>query len=505
MEKKGRRREKEKTRNKAPPDGDDPITESVVSFILQWDRTHEADGGKWAGPYCYQTDLIADIVRRALQRTGGVITALYPRQSGKSEAVAMAFFYLIVLSAVGGTPWPVKIGIFAPSEQQALLLMRKVKAKLKRVEVELTRFGVRPIKDLETWTEYMNGTLIKAVTANKTASIVGESFNIMVLDESQDIDDDVKRDKIDPMGAHYDALKIYMGTPGYVPNFFYHAINDPKHKHFLTPLETATAENPLYARYVARQRDELGENSPAFRRQYALEWLFNIGQPITPRDIAALQERGIPEALGYTDHPVYIGLDLAKYDDSTVGVALAEIDGFPQVVAFLELHGIGYEAQLSEILQWLKSFPFVQSITTDATGAGDPVVEWFKAARPDLPIDPFKFSAPAKDALYKEYLRAIEDRRFGIPKAAPPIRPTVNASADSSEALKRFISENIALQREIKNGLLSIHHPPGGNDDYPDAAALAWWGFLKRPPRPTAAVMTINRPESFDISDHYSF
>ena len=477
------------------------IKANLLYFLLNHDKTY---GDAWRGPYSYQIPLEVEIIYRALTGKGGIITALYPRQSGKSDALAMALFYLITLSAVGATPRPIKVGIFAPSEPQALLLARKIKTKIMRIEGDLKRYGVMPIKDLESWLEYPNGTPLKAISASKTAQIVGESFNIMILDESQDILDEVKENRIDPMGAAYDALKVYIGTPGYTPNFFYRALQDDRNTHFITTLEDAIRENPFYERYIEVQKAELGENSPAFRRQYALEWLFNIGQPITYKDMLALQKRGLDKVLSYSEAPAYVGLDLAKYDDSTVATVIIDKDGEPQIAAWLELRGMGYEAQLTELLAFFRNFPFIQNVVVDATGAGDPVLEWFKSARPDLPLEPFKFSAPAKDALYKEYLRAIEDRRLGIPKKGSNGRPTPQAAATEAEALKRFIDQNLTLQREVKNGLMLLHHPPGGHDDYPDSAALALWAFLKRPPRPTAKIVKTKRSkDSLGAWDKY--
>ena len=465
------------------------LEDNIRAFLMQHDHTHQ----DWRGPYTYQMPLISEIVERVLTDAGGTITALFPRQSGKSDALAMAAFYLLTLSAAGGTRQPVMLGVFAPKEDQALLLVRKMRNRIKRIERDLEQHGIHMLKDLESWLEFTNGTLLKAISGSKTSKIEGESFNLMVIDEAQAIDDEVYQNRISPMGAHFDAVRVFIGTPGYVPNFFYRTLQStaPDVVHYSTDIKTAGHENPRYKRYVERQRLELGASSFAYRRQYLLEWLFNIGQPITPHDISALQQRGLESTLLYAEQPVFVGMDLAKYDDSTVGIAMAEVDERLQIISIIEMHGIGYEAQLQEILQWLSRYPFVQRVVVDATGAGDPVLEWFKAARPDLPLEPFKFSAPSKDALYKEYFRAVEDRMFGVPQSAPDAAPTMH-SISEQEALKRFIDQHITLQREVKNGLLSVHHPAGGHDDHPDAAALALWAYLKRPPEATATMMHLS-------------
>ncbi len=469
------------------------IKDSILTFLRSWDLTH---GEGWTGPYSYQVPVMVDIVERSLKLQGGVITALMPRQSGKSEAIAMACFYLLMLSAMGGTPVPMKVGVVAPSEPQALLLTRKIREKIKRIEPQLRAYGILPNKDLESWMEWPNGTLLKALSGSKTAQVVGESFTLMVLDESQDIEDEVKQNRLDPMGAHYNAVRVYIGTPGFTPNFFYRALQDPDASHHIVRMEQAMAENPHYVRYVDAQRRELGEDSAAFRRQYLLEWLFNIGQPITYRDMEAMQRIGLERTLSYSELPAYVGLDLAKYEDSTVATVILDPgDGkVPQIAGWLELKGLGYEDQLQDLVLWLKRWPMVQLLVVDATGAGDPVLEWWKSARPDLKLEPFKFSAPSKDALYKEYLRTIEDRRLGIPQSAPEDRPTARASCTEAESLRRFISQHTTMQREVKHGLMLLHHPPGGHDDYADSAALALWGYLKRPPAPSAHMVRPSRP-----------
>lgn len=464
------------------------IRKSVIKFF---ERTGQK-GNLPKSLYDYQIQPIISIVDDVFNKRGNEFVIHFSRQSGKTEAISTAVSYIALLSLILNKG--IKIGIYAPSLEQAQILFRRAKLRLKVAIADIKKLN--PEIDNTTTILFPDGTEIKAISADKTARKTGHTNDLMVFDEMQDISDLVLENFIFPMGAATNATRVYIGVAGFNLCYFYDAINSdhiPDKNKFILTWEEAAKYNKNYGKYVENEKRRLGEGSEAFRRQYLLEWIFSEGQAVQMADLKELEKLGVEHIITSTKAKVYAGLDIAKHIDYTVLTVIAEINNKPQIIYWHEFPlETDWTVQLNEVTKIISMrFPNLQSLVIDATGEGDPVYSWLKQyfmqyGLSPAKIIPFQFSPARKDALYKEYLNAIYSHKFGIPK-------------ENNYNKRKFINEHIQLQKEYKsNGLMSIHHPDKENahDDYPDSAALAWWGYVTRPAK-LSLVIDENEDEDF--------
>lgn len=145
----------------------------------------------------------------------------------------------------------------------------------------------------------------------------------------------------------------------------------------------------------------------------------------------------------FKENNLYVGIDVAKSEDQTVVTVLKD-----------------NEAGRGE----------VKCISIDSTGAGDFMPDWFdKNTR--YKINRVKFSRTTKDIMYKNLQVVIAEQLTKIPAV-------IGTELVLDEQEKGFLDEMLALNKEIKGGLIVVSHPKGGHDDYSDSWALAEHSYV---------------------------
>ena len=150
--------------------------------------------------YAYQTQFSKRIIRSVLENDGAEITALFSRQSGKTETIAITVGGLmIILPEFANMPmfaddprlsmfkdgfW---VGIFAPSQRQAQITYNRMKARLQCKE------SVAVLNDPDFRLEFTtsngqtvalsNGSFCTAISASDGSNIEGESFKFIICEE----------------------------------------------------------------------------------------------------------------------------------------------------------------------------------------------------------------------------------------------------------------------------------------------------------------------------------
>ena len=476
--------------------------------------------------YPYQGQFSKRIIRSVLENDGAEITALFSRQSGKTETVAITVGGLmIILPQLANMPmflddprlkmfkdgfW---VGIFAPSQRQAQTTYNRMRGRMMCKEAQAVLLD--PDFRLEFTTSngqtvaLSNGSFCTAISASDGSNIEGESFKFIICEECQDISNFKIRKSIHPMGAAYNSTMCKIGTATTFKGDFYEAINRNKKEfeegkirirnHFEYNYKVVMKYNPKYAKYVEREKRSLGETSDEFRMSYNLEWIISRGMFI---DIEKFEKE-----CGdiYLDRVVQdykanhvVGIDVGggssknrNEADSTV-VTVVEVDWNNPVLMESVIdeetgENIVYEAYNTYIKDWLEISPEVAENYEEQYHIIMDYIKNYRVSR--IVIDStreaslgqriqanvkcdvwlFTFSSKSKSEIYKHLQTEINTGRARVPMSQETIE---------TKEYKKFIQQLADLQKSYSGSYLVVSHPDerGAHDDYPDSWALAVWG-----------------------------
>lgn len=476
--------------------------------------------------YSYQTQFSKRIIRSVLENDGAEITALFARQSGKTETIAITVGGLmIILPQLANMPMFLNdprlqgfqdgfwVGIFAPAQRQAQITYRRMKSRLQCKE------SMAVLNDPDFRLEFStsngqtcalsNGSFVTAISASDGSNIEGESFKFIICEEAQDISNYKIRKSIHPMGAAYNATICKIGTATTFKGDFYEAINRNKkdyengqikiRSHFEYNYKVVMKYNPKYAKYIAREKRSFGETSDEFRMSYNLEWIISRGMFV---DLEKLEKECGEEYLERVsqDHRAnhVAGVDVGggssknrNEADSTVAT-IVEVDWDNPVLMestideetgediiylayntyikdWLEIKpevAESYEEQYHLLIDYFKNFR-ISRLVIDATREAS-LGQRIKAnVRFEVVL--FTFSSKSKSDIYKHLQTEINTCRAHFPRGAQTVE---------TEEYKKFTQQLADLQKGYSGSFLVVAHPPerGAHDDYPDSWALALWG-----------------------------
>lgn len=466
--------------------------------------------------YPYQERFSRRMVRSVLENDGEEITALFSRQSGKSECVSITSGGLmIILPTLANLPMfendirfkmfkdGISIGIFAPSERQAKLTYNKIKGFIQGG----TAYAIMsdPEFNLDFTTSngqtvaLSNGSFVTAISASDGSNIEGESFKLIICDEAQDISNFKITKSIRPMGAAYNATTIDIGTATTYKGYFYDVIqrnraDDLKkasivRNHYQYDYLVASKYNPRYAKYVEKEKKRLGENSDAFRMSYKLEWIIERGMFI---DISVFLKQNTEMLLERTmfdkTNAHIIGIDVGGKGDSTV-CTVVEVNWDMPVTSesrineqgqeesyetyntyikdWLEIKEVpDYEEQYAIILDYINHFK-VARVVIDATR--ESALADRLRANLECEVISFVFTQKAKSEMYKTLDREITAGRA---------RVCAGESTQQTVEYNNFLRQLADLQKGYSGANMVVSHPTerGAHDDYPDSWGLAVWG-----------------------------
>lgn len=475
----------------------------------------ELYSGKTLFPY--QEQFSKRVIRSILTNDGAEITALFSRQSGKSETIAVTVGgMMIILPTLANMPmfaddprlemfkdglW---VGIFAPSQRQAQITYGRMKARLQcktaRAVLEDDDFRLQFSTSNGQTVALTNGSFATAISASDGSNIEGESFKVIICEECQDISNFKIQKAIHPMGAAYNASIIKIGTATTHKGDFYDAIQRNKKdaeiksthikNHFEYDYTVAAKYNPKYARYVEGEKKKLGENSDAFRMSYKLEWIIERGMFI---DIATFERNNTEPLLERTLSDMQsthvVGIDIGGVNDDTV-VTVCEVDWDMPVIMESRTdeetgEDITYLAYNAYVVDWLRisnepdyeeQYPIIMDylshfkiarVVCDATR--EAAVAHRLRANLNCEVIPYVFSSKSKSDLYKHLEKEIVTGRA---------RVCAGEETQKTVEYQMFLEQMADLQKGYSGAYLVVSHPDerGAHDDFPDSFALAVWG-----------------------------
>lgn len=514
MKRKPRKESEEPVVNTMVAVSSDPAEQELAGLDLKWNVKflaekcmHFAQVLSGVTLYPYQVPFGLRVMESLLENDGEEITALFARQSGKTETIAVVCDGAMVILPLLATVFPEKlghfkdglwIGLFAPIGDQTATTYERIKLRLRNemaseilADPEVndgvgSRFGT-----LST----LKGSFVRAHSANKQTKIESKTYHLLIMEECQDIVDSIIRKSIHPMGASTNATIVKIGTANTRKSEFYNAIQRNKRRevkraakknHFQFDYKIVQKYNPKYAAYIKKEKERLGVDSDEFRMAYGLEFILERGMFLSDERWDAMCEMG--KKLGLvkeTDGGFQAaGIDNGKTNDSTLvtvvdfdmdhGVTGADgrVHYTKTVLAWLELYGDDYESQFWQIVDFLAPFLGLKVLVIDATGVGDPIADRFLHYYEDtLTVVPYKYSTPSKSIMYKYFLQEILADRVIIPSSAKVQR---------TSEFKRCKQQCLDMEKRYSGQYMVCCHPDAkeAHDDYPDSMAMAVFGNM---------------------------
>lgn len=466
--------------------------------------------------YPYQEQFSKRVIRSVLENDGEEITALFARQSGKSETVATTVGgMMIILPQLSNMPMFIDdprlmmfkdgfwVGIFAPSLRQAQTTYGRMKARLQCKQsiavLEDPEFRLQFSTSNGQTVALTNGSHATAISASDGSNIEGESFKLIICEECQDISNFKIRKSIHPMGAAYNATIVKIGTATTFKGDFYEAIQRNKAEaltkkshiknHFEYDFNVVMKYNPKYAKYIEKEKKRLGEDSDEFRMSYKLEWIIERGMFVDIDKFEQDNTEYLLERVIYDQNANHvIGIDLGGKGDDTVCTSV-EVNWDMPVVAESFINEDNeeetYTAYNTYIKDWLcisalpdyeEQYPLIMDfirhfrtarVVCDATR--ESAVAHRLRANLNCEVIPFVFTPKSKSELYKHLDREITSGRA---------RVCAGEKTVETREYMLFIEQLGELQKGWSGTNMVVSHPDEkyAHDDFPDSWALAVWG-----------------------------
>lgn len=434
----------------------------------------------------YQQRFSDKIIQVTLENTGETVVTEWTRQSGKTTVVVWTVAFLLLFYNRLAREFGIKttpqfnVGFFAPQQQQAQSAFNMLREFLRKCNNKGYDFSLDTFNGIEirmASAKYPPCT-VYCMTAAPTSKQESKTLNLIIMDESQDVEDKVFDRAISPMGASTNSPEIWIGVGGYRKcRFLQHIERLPDTNKFIIPYDMVLEERQElyektgdeiylnYQKHIDKRLREIGEESDEFKTQYMLKWILERGQFIVYEELMKLEDDYAIYKEYEKAEPVYAGIDWGKASDSTV---MTVINQHGHVVGWFEWNGDDYSSQIEEIAFLVKEkFRSMQVIHCDSTGNQDMAVDILRAKLRSrgIRVNGVHFSPKSKDEMYKNLHRLMSNKYVG----GNLIQEAVfRFPKENSIHKEKFIKQMLDLTKEIKQNLWKCQHPdgPGYHDDY---------------------------------------
>lgn len=445
--------------------------------------------------YGYQRPFARRLIESLIINDGATLSALFARQSGKSETVSDVVAACMIMFPILAKIFPellgkysegLWVGAFAPVEDQADTLFGRIVSRLTSERAQEI-MGDPEIDDgVEAGARYLrlrnSGSLVRKQTAHPRATIEGRTYHLILVDEAQGAEEKVVNKSIGPMGASTNATMVFTGTPTYTKGVFYKQIQINKRlatrrgqrmNHFEADWKEVSKWNPNYAKFVKKELLRIGEDSDEFKLSYRLIWLLDRGMFTTSTRLDELGDLTMEIVKTWHKTPVVIGIDPARKTDSTIVTAVwvgwdkPDAYGYfeHRILNWLDLSGLDWEEQYYRIVDWVSNYS-VFAIGIDSGGVGDVVASRLKVLLPNQQIEEIGSSLPEQSKRWKHLGELMDRGALGWP---------AHAKTRRLKTYRRFRQQMEDLEKNFTGPHVTAEAPreADAHDDYPDSLALA--------------------------------
>ena len=453
--------------------------------------------------YSYQEEIAYRIIYSVITFEGSVLTVLLSRQSGKSETMAFVIDTLTVLLPALAKIIPdleqfsngFRVGLFAPQSDQVVTTYSRAMTRLTSANAEMVLSDPDLLVSLESEVRLnlSNGSFLAGQVASKQSKIESKTYDLIIIEEAQDTDDFLVTKSIEPMLTATGGTLVKVGTTGVTKNHFWYEIQSNRNhdrkipdKRLRNHFEYAYKEiisarrhqfeidhkkfHLNYEADILRKKERWGEDSQAFKLAYALVWDLESGMLISDKEFNTLLNRKLGFQEPSTGDYVVAGLDIGKAPAETV-LTIAKVwytddpfeKPYKQILAWVCLGGLDYEAQHHEILNYIVEYN-ISTIFADYTGVGKPVVDRLVYACGEyVNIEPYTFTTQSKSDMWYNFTSDIQTRRLIVP-ANRMVRGTIE--------FQKFEEQMKNCQKYFNGAYMVCEKSEGYFDDMVDSCAL---------------------------------
>lgn len=504
----------------------DRLVEAVLAFVDMYNEPANIH------LYSYQRVFMHRLISSLLNHDGAILTGLWSRQSGKSEALASVTSALCIFLPALAKAFPddprlmqykegLWVGIFAPRLQQSGYIYERIRNRASRqssVEIyndpDINVFLTRSRGDQVSWS---NGSFVLSQTASEQSNVEGGTYHLIIIDEAQL----VGRSKIDkeirPQLAATNGTMAMIGTANAQVGSFRDTIiynirveqETGERNHFEFPYDVVIKEKrakydkekaayeagestkpPLefhlnYEKFVEKELEKLGGNidNPEFRMNFRLLWQDSGEKAFPPGssfDFSGDEtlDANVPN---YSTRQV-AGLDFARKRDATI-LTVMEVDENPvyDPRALVRNEDDDTEFFNKRIIAWYEA---EGTRWNDILGA---VVSFLAEYNVDtLVVDGTGIGDPLAEQLQSllpdikvvPYIMSTRGNDYAYKlyiqeMDAGRIKYAASPATKALRTYQRFVYEHEILILHRDGPRIQCKAPEGEHDDYPDSAALA--------------------------------
>jgi hypothetical protein len=312
--------------------------------------------------HSYQLSFVDDCLHK------GKIIACFPRQSGKSTAVA-AFCLLAAVEK------PQNILIVSPTQRQSDELLGKVSSMISGSAV------LRKVIQRERNGEVLlrNGSRILSLPVGDDGrTILGFTAHVLVMEEASLIPDVIVNQVLMPMTATTKSTVVKIGTPRGRDGHFYRSYRDSSWAvHHITWREVEACGQYRPGFIEERLQDCV---SLTFKTEYGGEFVEDassfFGDALI--DSSVDKQLELPRLIKESDEIIYCGVDVARLgkDETAIVVLALRRDGSAREVRYWEALRSHTLDRVAERINQLHSIFNFEKVFIDETGIGAGVVDF---------------------------------------------------------------------------------------------------------------------------------
>lgn len=453
--------------------------------------------------YPYQTDIAYRCVESIIIGDGEEITVIATRQSGKSEVFANILAALMVLLPKLADIYPSHlskfrkgfwVGVFGPVEDQGATIWGRIVSKLtteRATEMLLDpeiddKVGRAKGEKAQSITLKNSGSLCRLQSCNPKAKIESKSYHFVIIDEAQEADEYTVVKSVKPMLAHYNGTSVLTGTASRTKGYFYKQIQYNKRRflnskrarrnHFEYDWRLAAKYNPNYARFIAKEKNRIGEDSDEFQMSYCNKWQLERGMFTTETAFDEMLDPSMEIQKYWGRTPVVVGIDPARTNDSTV-VTVVWVDwdhpdafGFfeHRVLNWLEINNEEWEKQYFEIVNFLANYNVLR-VCVDGQGVGGAVGERLQRLLPRCEVLVLDSGGKAQNERWVHLTAVMQRKLLVVPG---------HSKSKRLRTWRRFQQQMLDAEKHYRGPYLMVEAPDekDAHDDYVDSLALACEG-----------------------------